>query len=98
MLAALGLKAKIPDLTVQLIRLKDARLTSSESSTPALTSFVHGYLQIELTKFVRSVKCNWTLGNMLMWGPRDHFFLPFTTQLDQRMPRLPKNNAFYVGD
>jgi tryptophan halogenase len=98
MLAALGLKAKIPDLSVQLIRLKDAQQPSSESSTPALTSFVHGYLQIELTKFMLNVKCNWTLGNMLMWGSRDHFFLPFTTQLDQRMPQLPKNNAFYVGD
>jgi len=98
LLTALALKAKIPDLQVQLIRLKDTEQAASESSTPALTGFLHGYLQVELTRFVRTVKCNWTLGNMLMWGPRDHFFLPFTTQLDQRFPQLPKNNAFYVGD
>ena len=98
MLTALALKAKLPDLQVHLVRLSDLEHVPSQSSTPALTAFLHGYLQIELTKFVRNVKCNWTLGNMLMWGPRDHFFLPFTTQLDQRMPRLAKNNAFYVGD
>jgi tryptophan halogenase len=98
LLTALALKAKIPQLQVQLVRLKNSPPQGSESSTPHLTSLLHAYLQLELTRFIRNVKCNWTLGNMLMWGPRDHFFLPFTTQLDQRMPNLPKNNAFYVGE
>jgi tryptophan halogenase len=97
-LTALALKAKMPDLHVQVIRLKGMEQGGSESSMPALTAFLHGYLQLELTKFIRNVKCNWTLGNMLMWGSRDHFFLPYATQLDQRMPNLSKNNAFYVGE
>jgi tryptophan halogenase len=98
LLTALALKARIPELQVQLVRLKDSPPQGSESSSPHVTSLLHAYLQLELTRFIRNVKCNWTLGNMLMWGPRDHFFLPYTTQLDQRMPNLPKNNAFYVGE
>ena len=95
-MTALALKAKIPELNVRLIRVPDLEPVVNESSTIALTRFLHGYLQIDLTRFIRGSKSNWTLGHLLHWGPRDHFILPYTTQLDQRLPSLPRNNAFYA--
>jgi tryptophan halogenase len=95
-LTALALKAKIPSLRVRLLQLPEAEMPETQSSTLALTRFLHAYLQIDLTKFIRSTKANWTLGHMFHWGPRGHYILPYTTQLDQRLGSLPRNNAFYA--
>jgi tryptophan halogenase len=97
-LLAVGLKARIPALEVKLIRLGDGEPEFNQSASLPLTKFLHGFLPLELRKFIEMARPVWTLGHKMMWGPRDHYFHPFTTQLDLRNPQLPRNNAFYVGD
>lgn len=95
-MTALALKAKIPELHVRVIRDADPQPLVNEPSSLALTRFLHAYLQIDFTRFIRSSKSNWTLGRLMQWGPREHLVLPYSTQLDQRLPSLPRNNAFYA--
>lgn len=97
-LLAVGLKARIPGLNVKLIQLRDSEPGFNQSASLPLTRFLHGFLPLELRKFIEMARPVWTLGQKMIWGPRDHYYHPFTTQLDLRNPNLPRNNAFYVGD
>jgi tryptophan halogenase len=97
-LCALGLRAKMPDLQVQVVRLKDAEPVLNQASSPPLTRFLHGFLSLDLRRFVELVRPTWTLGQRMIWGPRGHFFSPYTSQLNNKMPYMSRNNAFYVGD
>ena len=97
-LCAVGLKARMPGLDVKLIRLRDSEPGFNQASSLPLTRFLHGFLPLELRKFIEMARPVWTLGHKMIWGPRDHYFHPYTTQLDLRNPNLPRNNAFYVGD
>ena len=97
-LCAVGLKARMPGLEVKLIRLRDSEPGYNQSSSLSLTRFLHGFLPLELRKFIEMARPVWTLGHKMIWGPRDHYYHPYTTQLDLRSTALPRNNAFYVGD
>lgn len=88
----------MPDLSVSVVRLTDAELGLNQSSTPPLTRFLHGFMSLELRKFVEMARPTWTLGHRLLWGPRAHFYSPNTTQLNHKLPFMSRNNAFYVGD
>jgi tryptophan halogenase len=97
-LCALGLRAKMPDLEVQVIRLTDAEPGLSQSSTPPLSRFLHGFLSLELRKLVELARPTWSLGHRMIWGPRPHFYFPNTSQLNHKLPYMSRNNAFYVAD
>ena len=97
-LCALGLRAKMPDLEVKVIRLTDAEPGLNLSASPPLTRFLHGFLSLDLKRFVEQMRPVWTLGHRMIWGPRGHFYSPNTSQLNQKLPYMPRNNAFYVGD
>jgi tryptophan halogenase len=95
-LAAIALKAKIPELRVTVLRSQDIGIIGvGEGSTLPLTSFLHHFLGLGDKTFIEIARPTWKLGMKFLWGPRDHFFYPFGSQLELRLPQLPKNNAFY---
>jgi tryptophan 7-halogenase len=95
-LCALGLKAKMTDLDVRLIRSKDIGIIGvGEGSTMPLTNFLHGFLQIDMRWFVRQSRATWKLGmRYLNWGQNQYFYA-LGTQIDQRLTVLPRNSAYY---
>lgn len=100
LLCALGLKTKLPDIEVRLVRHGDApTFGPGDSSTIPLTRFLHGFLGIDMRHFINQTRSMWKLGTRFnQWGPRDHYFFPLGAQLDRRLPQLPRNVAFYCHD
>jgi tryptophan halogenase len=95
-LCALGLKTKLPDLTVRLIPSEPADELGLDSSTVPLTRYLHGFLGIDARKFVQLARPSWKLGTRFEnWGARHHFYFPFGARLDRRLPNLPWNIAYY---
>ena len=97
-LCALGLRAKMPDLEVRVIRLTDVEPALNQATSPPLTRFLHGFVSLDLKRFVEMVRPSWTLGQRMLWGPRPVFFSPFTSQLNSKLPYMSRNNAFYITD
>jgi tryptophan halogenase len=95
-LCALGLKTKLPDLTVRVIPSEPIDELGLDSSTVPLTRYLHGFLGIDARKFVQLARPSWKLGTRFeKWGARDHFYFPFGTRLDRRLPNLPRSIAYY---
>ena len=96
-MAALALKKRMPDLSVTVIRSKDIGIIGvGEGSTPALTTFLHQYLQVHPRKFYDMANPTWKLGLKFVWGPRPHFYYSFDdTHLIAGYPELRKPISFY---
>jgi tryptophan halogenase len=80
------------------VRLTDAEPGLNQGSSPPLTRFLHGFVSLDLRRFVELVRPTWTLGQRMLWGPRPVFFAPYTSQLNNKLPYMSRNNAFYVSD
>ena len=99
-MAALGLKVKMPDLRVIVIRSKDIGIIGvGEGSTVPLTTFLHGYLKADLRALLRMGQPTLKMGlNFKGWTPRGHYYYPFGAQLDFRPAALQRNIGFYCDD
>jgi tryptophan halogenase len=95
-MAALALRAKVPDVRVAVIRSKDIGIIGvGEGSTVPLTDFLHGFLRADYRTLLKIAQPTWKLGIKFIWGPRGHFFYPFGPQMDFTPHELPRNIAFY---
>ena len=95
-LGAITLKVRLPQLKVTVIHSKDIPIIGvGEGTTFTVPIFLHGYLGVDPGMFHRTVKPTYKLGIQFLWGPRKRFHYSFTTQLDRRIPPLPKSNGFY---
>jgi tryptophan halogenase len=99
-LCSMGLKMQVPDLQVRVIRSREIGIIGvGEGSTIPLTRYIHHFLGIDIRQFVRMARPTWKLGmRFLNWGPRDHYYFALGAQLDQRLPNLPRNIAFYCDE
>src|SRR5215203_5924321 len=79
-MAALALKAKMPDLGVTVVRSKELGIIGvGEGSTVPLTKFLHGYLGVAPDALQELASPTWKLGlKFLRWGRRPHFFYTFS--------------------
>jgi tryptophan halogenase len=95
-LCALGLKTKLPGVEVRVLPSEPADELGLESSTVPLTRYLHGFLGIDVRQFMQLARPTWKLGTRFeKWGARDHYFFPFGSKIDRRMPNLPRNIAYY---
>ena len=79
-MAALALRARRPDVAVTLIQSSRVPIIGvGESTTPVMVAFLHGYLGLDVEKFMAQVRPTWKLGVKLLWGqPGEYFFnFPF---------------------
>jgi tryptophan 7-halogenase len=95
-MAAVSLKAKIPQLEVVVIRSKEIGIIGvGEGSAVPFSKFIHEFLKIPVTHFVQAVKPSWKLGTCFIWGPRKRFLFPFGRTLAAQMEGMTKANGYY---
>ncbi len=95
-LAAITLVTKVPGLSVRLIRSPDIGIIGvGEGTIWNMPVFLHGYLGIPPADFHAQVKPTYKLGIKFNWGPREHFFYTFDTQLDWKYDDLAMPNGFF---
>jgi len=99
-LAALGLKTKLRNVEVRVVRSKDIGIIGvGEGSTPGLTRFFHDYLRVDSKKFFEVAHPTWKLGLRFIWGPRPYFHYGFSIgQLTLVPPGLTRMKASYCWD
>jgi tryptophan halogenase len=98
-LAAITLRAKVPDLAVTVLRSKEIGIIGvGEATTIGVPQHLHGYLGLDLTEFYRLADPMWKLGIRFLWGKRPYFDYAFGYQLDTQYQALPRGTAFYCPD
>ena len=99
-LAAIALKAKLPELAVTVIRSKDIGIIGvGEGSTVALTDYLHRYLSVPARQFFEVAQPVWKLGLRFVWGPRPYFNYTFNPlQLDGRPAGLRRVKGYYADE
>jgi tryptophan 7-halogenase len=100
LLAAINLKAKLPQLRVRVLRhpIEDDFSLEGFATTPDFVAHLHKDLGINPMEFVRAVRPTWRLGTRYEWGPREFFDCTYEYQLDTRYAVLSRETGFYVGD
>ncbi len=99
LIAALSLKRKIPQLTVQIVRSPEIGVIGvGEGTTPNFPQHLFEYLGIPRKRFYDLAGPTWKLGIKFMWGPRERFDYSFAPQLDCHWSDLPKPHGFYCDE
>ncbi|HEY2586261.1 MAG TPA: FAD-dependent oxidoreductase [Tepidisphaeraceae bacterium] len=99
-LAAITLKAKLPDLQVTVLRSREIGIIGvGEGSIIGVAKHLHCFLEVDTATFYRLVQPTWKLGvRFLRWGPRPYFDYSFALQLHARYQGLPKYTGYYCDD
>ena len=98
-LAALTLRAALPNCAIRLIRSSDIGIIGvGEGSTVDLPRHLHGFLRLDPARFLADVRPTYKLGIHFLWGPRPAFDYTFTTQFTDAIPGLPRPAGFYAWD
>src|SRR5688572_28349359 len=90
LLAAVNLKAKIPQLRVQVLRhpIEDDFSLEGFATTPDFVAHLHRDLGVNLIEFVRAVRPAWRIGTRYEWGPREFFDHTYEFQIDTKYVAL----------
>jgi len=95
-IAAITLKAKLPDVRVVVIRSRELGIIGvGEGTTVSVPNYLHGFLKVDPLEFHRAVKPTFKLGIKFLWGPRPFFNYTFSPQYDMRYAALPRSTGFY---
>ncbi len=98
-LAAITLKMRMPQLVVTVLRSREIGIIGvGEGTTNYVPEHLHGYLGIPIGDFLADARPTWKLGVRFLWGPRDRFHYPFTTQIDRSEPGLSQRVGYYCDD
>jgi tryptophan halogenase len=98
-LTALTLKARLPALSVELIRSPQIAIIGvGEGSTADLPQHLHGFCNLDPATFHALARPTWKLGIRFLWGPRPEFYYTFTYQVAAQHPQLSQPHGFYCWD
>lgn len=98
-LAALTLKARLPQLAVTVLRSKDLGIIQvGEGTTPTFGFHLHQYCGLDLKTFYRLAQPQWKMGIRFEWGPRPFFNYGFGQELDTRYSVLPRSTGYYLDN
>ncbi len=98
-LTALGLKSRIPDLPLTLLRSKDLGIIGvGEGTTTSVGYHLHHYCKLDLDTFYRVAEPQWKIGIRFLWGPRPFFNYAFGIELDSRYSLLSRGTGFYLNN
>src|SRR4051794_32487794 len=96
LLAAIGLRKKIPHITIRVVRSPEIGVIGvGESTTPNIPTYLFNYCGIRYRRFFEVAQPTWKLGVHFIWGPRPWFNYGFSRQLDAQLSTLPRPNGFY---
>lgn len=98
-IAAIALKARIPALSIRVIRSKEIGVIGvGEGSTPPMTRFLHDFIGVGQKKFFDIARPTWKLGLKFIWGARPSFHYPFGHHLEAVPQGLSRPAGFYCAD
>jgi tryptophan halogenase len=96
LMAALTLKRKLPQLTVQVVRSRDIGVIGvGEATTAVFPRHFFEYLKLRPQSFYIEATPTWKMGIRFVWGPKHDFFYTFSYEFEKRQPELARNNGFY---
>jgi tryptophan halogenase len=96
-MAALSLKVKLPSLSVTVVRSPEIGIIGvGEGSAPPFTRFLHQFLQIPVSDFVRATRPGLKIGTCFLWGPQPRFFFPFGPHIAIKKNDLPLPIGYYL--
>ena len=99
LLAALSLKARLPQLAVRVVFSREIGIIGvGEGSTGDLPNHLHGFLGIDPADFHRRAKPTWKLGVHFQWGPRPAFDYTFTKTFVGTAPGLTRLVGYYAWE
>jgi tryptophan halogenase len=99
LLAALSLKARLPQLAVRVIFSREIGIIGvGEGSTADLPNHLHGFLGIDPADFHRRARPTWKLGVHFLWGSRPAFDYTFTKTVIGATPGLSRLLGYYAWD
>ena len=99
LLAALSLKARLPQLTVRVVHSREIGIIGvGEGSTGDLPNHLHGFLGIDPADFHTRARPTWKLGVHFEWGPRAAFDYTFTKTYVGTAPGLPRLLGYYAWE
>lgn len=99
LLAAIGLKRKIPKLGVRIVRSPDIGVIGvGEGTTTTFPAYLFDYLGIGRKAFYAAAQPTWKLGIRFVWGPREDFFYSFTRPLESRWNGLARYPGYYCEE
>ena len=99
LLAALSLKARLPQLAVRVVFSREIGVIGvGEGSTADLPNHLHGFLGIEPGDFHVRAKPTWKLGVHFLWGSRASFDYTFTKTFVGAAPGLPRLLGYYAWE
>ena len=99
LIAALGFKRKLPQLTVRVVRSPEIGVIGvGEGTTPSFPNHIFDFLGISRKRFYALAEPTWKLGVRFLWGPRGRFDYAFLQQLDLQWKDLPMPHGFYCDD
>jgi tryptophan 7-halogenase len=100
LLAALNLKAKMPEM-----RIRALRHPIGEESQPAglatavdFPTHIHEELGMPPLEFLKQVRPMWRIGTRYQWGPRAFFDHTTAFQIDTRYALLSRETGYYLGE
>ena len=97
-LTALTLKRRLPAACIRVLQSSKLGIIGvGEGSLRQLPAFLHDYLGIDASRFIREVRPTWKLGIRFKWGERGDFNYTFAPQLDvtHPHPELTRPMGFY---
>ena len=95
-IAAITLKAQMPDLPVLVVRSKDIGIIGvGEGTTTSVPDHLFNFCRIPVGDFYREAEPVWKLGIRLLWGTRHHFDFAFSEQLDSQIKGFSRGTGFY---
>src|SRR5579864_454763 len=98
-LAAITLKARLPQLDVAVVRSKDIGIIGvGEASTAILPAHLHGYLGMDLHEFYVKAEPVWKLGIRFLWGKRPFFDYSFSPQFNVQFPQLYRPTGYFCDN
>ncbi len=99
LLVALGLRRKLPQLNLRVVRSPEIGVIGvGESTTPNVPKYLFEYLGIRPRRFFQVAEPTWKLGIHFIWGERPWFNYGFSSQLDAWLPALPRPNGYYCDE
>ncbi len=99
LIAALGFKRKLPQLTVRVVRSPEIGIIGvGEGTTPSFPKHIFDFLGISRKRFYALAEPTWKLGVRFLWGPRGRFDYAFLQQLDLQWNDLPMPHGFYCDE
>src|SRR4051812_1663665 len=100
LLAALNLKARLPELRVEVLRqpAADDFQPAGFATTAQFPMHLHDELGVPPLEFFKSARPIWRIGTRYQWGPRNSFDHTSEFQVDTRYTMLSRETGYFIGD